>query len=487
MCRKPKHILYIIADELRADCISPYGNQEVHTPSLEHLARDGVTYGNAFCTFPVCTPSRYSMMTGLYAYQHRCIDNRTSIPADLPTLPKLMREKGYLTSAVGKLHCNPPRQEMGFDRCLLAEQCGDGRYEDDYHQFLREQGLCDVIDMMDQCSEWRDRAPAGYWESFGNRPEILPENKDSTSWIGENALREIKEWGEEDHFLMVSFIKPHHPFDAPTEWRQKYDPASLSLLPGWTECVPEVDYRRDQGYFDNARLTEVIQKQILASYYASITQIDFWIGRMVEMLQSKGIYEDTMIVFTADHGDYMGFHHMVLKCNHMYDPVMRIPLLVKYAGERGGQMERGLCSHVDLFATILQQCQIGLPPSIPGKNLKDLKENEYVFSQQTAYGKPEYMIRTFRHKLILSVQGGMLFDLEDDPFELDNRYEENSYQLIRRELEEILHNHLMFEAPLVPCYDRSLVYGVEDLKKIQENKAYFNGKAENSRIESLIF
>ena len=119
--------------------------------------------------------------------------------------------------------------------------------------------------------------------------------------------------------------------------------------------------------------------------------------------------------------------------------------------------------------------------------MKDLKEDEYVFSQQTAYGKPEYMIRTFRHKLILSVQGGMLFDLEDDPFELDNRYEENSYQLIRRELEEILHNHLMFEAPLVPCYDRSLVYGVEDLKKIQENRAYFNGKAENSRIESLIF
>lgn len=486
MRKKPGHILYIIADELRADCISPYGNSQVQTPALEELASDGIVYENAFCTFPVCTPSRYSMMTGLYAHQHRCVDNRSSIPADLDTLPGLLLENGYRTGAVGKLHCNPPRQKLGFEWSLLAEQCGEGRYEDDYHYYLMERGLCDVIDMTDQCEQWRRMAPGWYWEDFGNRPEDLPEGADSTSWIGENALKRIESWGEEGQFLMVSFIKPHHPFDAPCAWRERYDPEQLWLLPGWTDSVPKIDYERDHGYFDNGKLTADKQRQLLAAYYAAITQIDYWVGRMVETLKEKGIYEDTMIVFTADHGDYMGFHHMVLKCNHMYDPVMKVPLLIKYADgaeknakanvsavRRTGRRS-GLCCHPDLFATLLTECGIPLPEAVTGQSLEKMTGRSYIISQQIVFGKPEYMVRSESHKLIFSESGGMLFDLKEDPLELENRFWDAAYGAVRKQLQDALYAHLLFEAPAVPCHDRSAVYTVKALEEIESRKRFFD-------------
>ncbi len=477
MKRKPKHILYLVADELRADCIGPYGNGQVHTPALDGLAADGQTFENAFCTFPVCTPSRYGMMTGLYAHQHRCLDNRTGIPADLPTLPRILRQAGYRTDAVGKLHCNPPRQDLGFERTLLAEQCGEGRYEDDYHRFLMEKGLADTVDMMDQCEKWRQRAPREYWDSFGNLSPQLPKGADSTSWIGENALHQVEKWGEESRFLMVSFIKPHHPFDAPSPWRERYRPEELELLPGWTECVPVWDYERDHGYFDNALLSPDVQKRILASYYASISQIDFWIGQLIETLKEKGLYEDTMILFTADHGDYMGFHHMVLKCNRMYDPVMRIPLLVKDAGSAPvpGCRRKELYNHLDLFADLLRTCEIPLPEGIPGRT-EDGSKRKFVFAQQQVDGKPEYMVRSGRHKLLLSEREAWLFDLREDPLELENRYDQETYRPVREELLKALWKHMLFDAPTVPCLDQTAVYTARDLADIIERRDYVEQK-----------
>lgn len=477
MERKPKHILYLVADELRADCIAPYGNTQVHTPALDSLAADGRIYENAFCTFPVCTPSRYSMMTGLYAHQHRCLDNRTGIPADLPTLPQLLHDNGYRTGAVGKLHCNPPRQELGFEWALLAEQCGEGRYEDDYHRFLQERGLVDTVDLMDQCEEWRNKAPREYWDSFGNLPPQIPEGSDSTSWIGENALRKVEQWGEESQFLMVSFIKPHHPFDAPEAWRKQYRAEEMILLPGWMEHVPKRDYERDHGYFDNALLTRDVLKQILASYYASITQIDYWIGRLIDALKEKELYEDTMILFTADHGDYMGFHHMLLKCNRMYDPLMRIPLLVKEAGSGSGNghRQKELYSHPDLFSDLLHSCGIPLPEGTP-KRTTNKAGRKYVFAQQQVEGKPEYMVRSQTHKLLLSERETLLFDLREDPLEQENRYGQEAYRPIWEDLQNALAKQMLFDAPPAPCLDKTTVYTMQDLAAIHERRMYFAQK-----------
>src|SRR5271157_939675 len=229
------NVLLIHADEHRADCLGAYGNTEVRTPNIDALAGDGVTFKNCFTTFPVCTPARYSLLTGLYAHQHLGWTNLSTLPHGLPTFPRILQENGYQTKCVGKMHFTPTYADVGFGEMVLAEQDGPGRYDDDYHRYLMQQGLIDKTDLLDQVYEFRRNAPPEYWANFGTEPTNLAENEHSTAWIGNQACEAIGQWEEGSHMLMLGFIKPHHPFDAPTPWSEMYDPETLTLLPGWTE------------------------------------------------------------------------------------------------------------------------------------------------------------------------------------------------------------------------------------------------------------
>ncbi|HUT18297.1 MAG TPA: sulfatase-like hydrolase/transferase, partial [Anaerolineae bacterium] len=132
-------ILIIHADQHRFDCLGTYGNPDVQTPNIDALAADAVRYVNAFCPFPVCTPSRYSLLSGLYVHQHLGWNNHCTLPHGIATFPGILRESGYRTAAVGKMHFTPAYLDVGFDRMQLAEQDGPGRYDDDYHRWLREE------------------------------------------------------------------------------------------------------------------------------------------------------------------------------------------------------------------------------------------------------------------------------------------------------------------------------------------------------------
>ncbi|MFA7160550.1 MAG: sulfatase-like hydrolase/transferase, partial [Kiritimatiellia bacterium] len=233
--KKKPNILIIYADEHRYDCLGAYGNTDIRTPHIDALAADGVLFENSFCPYPVCTPSRYSLLTGSYAHQHLGILNRSTLPAGLPVLPRLLRDAGYATAAIGKMHFTPTYLDVGFDKMLLAEQCGAGRYDDDYHRWLKAEGLCDRLDLIDQIPEFREQAPAEYWSAYGALRSDLDEAHHSTTWIGDRALEALEQWTGKAQLLMVGFIKPHHPFDPPAPWDAMYDPAALALLPGWTE------------------------------------------------------------------------------------------------------------------------------------------------------------------------------------------------------------------------------------------------------------
>ena len=153
------NVLLIHADQLRCDCLEPYGNTQVKTPNLSLLARDGVCFDNHFCSYPVCTPSRYSLLSGLYVHQHLGWSNHCTLPPAIPTFPKILRENGWKTAAVGKMHFTPPYLDVGFDTMVLAEQNGKGRFCDDYHRELMAHGYRDTTDLIDQCSECRAHAP----------------------------------------------------------------------------------------------------------------------------------------------------------------------------------------------------------------------------------------------------------------------------------------------------------------------------------------
>jgi arylsulfatase len=420
------NVLLIHTDQHRIDCLGCYGNPDIRTPNIDALAAEGMRFENSFCPYPVCTPSRYSLLSSQYVFQHRGWDNHCTLHPDIPTFPKVMRDAGYRTKAVGKMHFTPTYLDVGFDEMVLAEQDGPGRWDDDYHRFLRDEGLIDYNDLEDQRREYRAHARDEYWEHFGALVNNLPEEACSTRWIAGRAVETLENWTSSGNLLMTGFIKPHHPFDPPAAWADRYDPEKLTLLPGWTESVPERDLRFFGGYFPNKDLTEKSLRRVMAYYYATIEEIDNEVGRMVGVLKKKGIYDNTLIVFTADHGEYLGFHHLLLKGNFMYDPVIQVPLILRYPDKRkAGQVLDGLVSNADVAPSILSGTGCAVPESMQGSDLAaGNPEREWLFAE---YGRgQQVMARTHTEKLILSDKRrpSLYFNLQEDPLEITNRLDD---------------------------------------------------------------
>jgi arylsulfatase len=418
------NILLLHTDQHRIDCLGAYGNRDIRTPHLDALAADGVRFVNSFCPFPVCTPSRYSLLSGRYVHEHRGWTNQSTPAPEIDTFPRILRTAGYQTKAVGKMHFTPTYLDVGFDEMMLSEQDGEGRWDDDYHRELMKLGLVDRNDLEDQRREHRNHARQVYWDTFGAMVSNLPEAHHTTTWIAEQALATMDSWRRDrSHLLMVGFVKPHHPFDPPAPWHEMYDPGKLSLLPGWIPQCLDRDLTFHQGYFPNERLTESSLRRVMAYYYATISQIDHHIGRMVALLKKKGLYDNTLIVFTADHGEYMGYHHLLLKGNHMYDPLVRVPLLIKWPGRpRAGTVSLRMVSNIDIAPTLCLTAGCKPGAAMRGQDLRgDGPGHEMIFAEA---GPRHVMVRSRTRKLVLAGQGreNLFFDLENDPLELQNLY-----------------------------------------------------------------
>ncbi|HTL52163.1 MAG TPA: sulfatase-like hydrolase/transferase [Planctomycetota bacterium] len=435
------NILFILADQHRADCLSCAGHPDVRTPHIDSIARAGVRYANCFCTLPVCTPSRYSLLSGRYVHETRCWDNHCTLLPEVPTFPRTLREIGYRTAAIGKMHFTPTYLDVGFDRLTLCEQHGDGRWDDDYHRMLMEKGLVDVNDQEDQVERYRKAAPPEYWSTRGCKVSNLPDALHSTTWIGDRAIDELESWSKErPNLLMVGFVKPHHPMDPPAPWDQMYDPAQLTIPPDYTPQALERDLAVSTGFFPHADLNETALRKSLALYYATISHLDREVGRMLDCLEKRGLLDNTVVVYAADHGDYAGCHHMMLKGGTMYDPLVRVPLIIRYPGQAGraraGEVAPEQVSLVDLAGTLCAQGEVEFPAGKDeGLDLAlPRAERDIVFAEEGCHW-PEVgtgiMARTRGSKLIRATIPGKLslfFDLKADPYELNNRMYEPACQ-----------------------------------------------------------
>ena len=511
------NILLIYSDQHRYDCLGLAGHPDVKTPNIDALAKQGVWYQNSFCCSNVCTPSRYSLLTGLYAHQHGGRGNRSTLPPGIPTFPQLLRDSGYRTAAVGKMHFTPSYLDIGFDKMMLAEQGGTGRYIDDYHAWLMEHDLVDELDTIEQVWEYRQRAPADYWDSFGAQISNLDEEHHSTTWIGKQALNEIADWNESKaNLLMVGFIKPHHPFDPPAEWANKYDPAALELPAGWTEEPLLRDLAGSDPFFPLEQLTEKRFRKVLAYYYSLISQLDYQVGRMVKLLKDKGLYDSTMIIYTADHGEYLGYHHLLLKDGPLYDPIVKVPLVIKFPnGIRAGDSHVGQVNTLDVTASILSVASAAypvnplMPVTLPGGDLSSAALNhDLIFAERweatlrkvmsgefakvigDGGGLTSFVARTSQHKLLLDrrpVQT-QLFDLSVDPYEMINLYKNVQYRHIAEELRERIFDWIAFANP-TPMYTDSharQISGVHDNRfensYINHVKEYFYKKIQHRLV-----
>ena len=448
--RRP-NVLVIHTDQHRIDCLGAYGNREIRTPNLDALAADAVLYRNSFCCYPVCTPSRYSLLTGLYVHQHLGWTNHSTLPSGIETFPRILQAAGYRTMAVGKMHFTPTYSDVGFAQMLLAEQHGPGRWDDDYHRHLQAAGLADHLDLMDQVLEFRKGAPPQYRDCFGAAESDLPEAHHSTTWVGDRAAEAIAGWPDEPNLLMVGFVKPHHPFDPPAPWDRMYEPDELTVLPGWTDEPLPRDLALGRGYFPCEEMTAPQLRRVMALYYATISQIDHHVGRMVDCLRARGLYDNTLIVYTSDHGDYMGFHHLLLKGNYMYDPLVRVPLIVKFPdGHRRGEVSDAMVSNVDVAPTLLRQAGCDVPGAMTGLDLaseRGRRGRDVIFAEGGA--GQQVMARTRTRKLLLCRDDAhsQFLDLQADPLETRNLYREPARRGEIAELTEALLRWALLDEP----------------------------------------
>ena len=428
MKKNKPNILLIHTDQHRINCLGSYGNKDVQTPNIDSIANDGVRFENSFCPYPVCTPSRYSLLSGLPVHEHRGWTNRCTLSPEIKTFPSILKIAGYKTKAIGKMHFTPTYLDVGFEEMILAEQDGPGRWDDDYHRELKKMGLVDRNDLEDQRREYRKKARKEYWETCGALPSNLPEKYHTTTWIGDYAVKELDTWKDSGNMMMVGFIKPHHPFDPPESWADMYNPDKLTLLPGFTdECIP-YDIALSKGYFPHVKLTEKKLRLAMALYYATISQIDFHVGKMIEVLKRKGIYDSTMIIFTSDHGEHLGYHHQLLKGGYMYDSIAKVPLIIKYPlNGKKGTVSTALVNNIDLAPTILKQASCSPSQQMQGFDLYNQNVNrEFVFAHNRRGA--ETMARSKTRKLLYHPTGkSLFFDLEKDPNELVDVYNSPDY------------------------------------------------------------
>lgn len=446
------NVLFILTDQLRADCLGAFGNTDIDSKNIDSIAEDGVRFTNSFCTSPVCTPSRYSILTSMYPHQHQGYTNDSSIPYTYMTFPEILKSHGYDTEVIGKMHTNPSDLNVGYTKVTLAEQTEPGRYEDDYHKVLQSKGLTDRIDEYDQVLKIRERAPESYWNSFGAMESTLSEQDHSTNWIGDQAIDAVRQWKGDKNLLTLSFIKPHHPFDPPYPWSTMYNPEKLQLLPGWIETPMDRDLDYHEGYFPHDLLTVDKLKQVMAYYYANISFIDYKIGQIIGILKEKKLYDDTLIVFSSDHGEFMGHHHMLLKSNHMYDPIVKVPLIIKYpiSYNRLGTSDE-LANNIDIGPTILEIAGIDKHRDMAGNSLLSKSDREFVITEDNRGSA--YMIRSKRYKLLSynTEDESLFFDLETDPYEFENLYFDESYKDTVVYFEKVLARFVLFDHP-APIY-----------------------------------
>ena len=350
----PPNILLLFTDQQRGDTIAALGNSYIQTPALDSLVAEGVSFTSAYTPAPVCVAARCSLLLGQWPHQTGCVSNMP-MPQERTSLMELLQGAGYQTHSIGKMHFSPDSRKLwGFDSREYSEE-GGMREDDDFCDHLRANGFGHLMDPNGMRSE----------SYYVPQPSQLPARLHHTQWVGDRSLEFLANRDRErPFFLWSSFIKPHPPFESPVPWNRLYKPIEMpfpysprgyeELLTFWNRVQNRYKYR-DQGFDGN------LVRLIRCAYYAAISFGDYNVGRILAHLRDADELDNTLVIFTSDHGELLGDHGSYGK-RTMLDPAHRIPMLARYP-ERFAAGERITTpvSHVDLLPTCLAAA--GLTPA----------------------------------------------------------------------------------------------------------------------------
>jgi len=434
-------------DQLRHDFLSCYGMEAYETPNIDALAAEGVRYENAYSAAPVCVPARASLLTGLNAITNGVTSNRWWLRPDLEacgvkTWPQLLNEAGYRTCAVGKMHFFPWDSHWGFQERRIAEDKRWIHIKDDYQDFLREHGHAKLH---------AKKAP-GYLEDKGVMLSHVPWELTVDHFIGEEAVRFIDGYGSEEPFaMMVGFAGPHDPYDACPEYLEGVDAAKLPPAIERVEADTPLlwqsnlnNHRGECNGVDYSDATQADARRIRHSYAGLVRQIDHEVGAIVDSLKRKGLYEDTLIIFSSDHGDLLLDHGMGSKGN-FYEGSSHVPMLVKPAGGgRGAEVSEALVELMDVTATLLAAAGAGLPDYLDSRPLPCVAGPAGGRECIIGTAPLGWMVLKDGWKLSRYDTGeSTLFYLPEDPREQDNLIASPGHQSRVRELDAILLPRIM--------------------------------------------
>jgi len=393
------NILLLYTDQQRHDTIAALGNPYLQTPALDRLVREGVSFTSAYCASPVCIASRCSLLLGQWPHQTGCTAN-TPMPQDRTSLMEMLQGAGYQTHGVGKMHFAPDGRKLwGFDSRDHSEE-GGMREGDHFCDFLRANGFGHLMDLHGVRSEWY----------YVPQPSQLPERLHHTRWVADCSLDFLRRRDRSRPFFLWSgFIKPHPPFESPVPWNRLYKPIEMPfpyLPPGYEDLLTFWNHlqnrykHRDQGVDGNlVRLTK-------CAYYAAISLIDYHAGRILQQLREEGVLDDTLVIFTSDHGELLGDYGSWGK-RSMLDAAARVPLIIRYP-ERFGSGARcdEIASHVDVLPTCLAAAGLRTPEDRVGFDLARLGRGEAglagVISQFQEEGLGLYGFVAADHKYVHS-------------------------------------------------------------------------------------
>ena len=432
------NILWICTDQQRWDTIRALGNSHIRTPNIDRLCAEGVAFTHAHCQNPICTPSRASFLTGMYPrYLNACTNGNERWQNEAPLVTKTLADAGYDCGLAGKFHLTSahgriePRLDDGYRVFHWSHHPHDSWPQGhDYNDWLKARGI----------DHTATKKRLGY----------IPTEHHQTTWCADRAIDFMREQREGPWLFSYNCFDPHPPLDPPKEFLDRFDLESLPL-PAFAESdlaeergLAGVNFQSKAG-----RVPEKKQRLNLAKYWAMIELIDQNVGRMIEALEATGQRDNTVIIFTSDHGHMIGDHGLNNKGCRFYDGLVRVPLIWSCPKRFETNLRSdALVELTDIAPTLLELAGLEVPESMHGRSLKPIltgaadagEHREFVrctFSE-TLRGPRSFgtMIRNRRHKLC-TYHGtglGQLFDLVADPNEHRNLWDDPGHASIKAEL-----------------------------------------------------
>ena len=457
------NVLLIICDDLNTH-VSTSGYPHIKTPHLERLAKTGVTFNRAYCQYPVCGPSRASFLSGLYPESTGVLNNKVDIRDTRPgtlSLPQFMKENGYWTGGVGKIFHTARHEpgDIGWHEYHRFENDEFPFVTDARKEFEKKNGSTERGKIRRM---WKEKLQGLFTQTRGQqKPGYGPSGlRDEQHRDGRNA-RKVVEWlhkknyGDKPFFITVGIHKPHVPFIAPQKYFDIYPKKKLQfkLSPtnDWDDIPKLAMVKRFGGFgFELGKENDTLRRKYTQAYHACVSFVDAQIGLILDELKAQELWNDTIVIFTSDHGYHLGEHFMWGKVT-LFEECARVPLIVRVPGvSPAGATSNGLVETIDLFPTLGELCELDIPTHLQGQSYARLiQEPNGSGSRPSAYtvvARGAQLGRSIRTKRWRYAEWGEakiaeLYDLEKDPSEYMNLAKSPKHHTIMKQMKTRLAKH----------------------------------------------